>query len=407
MKSYWLWLFLIPTLFFPNFGNLDTGMGVLETGDMMAIPILILLIIDPTKNRKFLLADYILRPGLAFIFWAVLGILLIYFFYQYNEPNKIVSFSMLKIGKFAMYAAIPIVISRKIQFESIRRDFDWMLLACCVVVAGATIISPNPPALNSKVSVDFYYKASNLISNVLAIFVTYLTGLLIVGYGSEMWRQAVKWSLIIIVIGFSLTKGRGGWIAAICGFTYLAYARGLLRTRILTGIAACVIAIFGLYFYNEDFRLEVSKLVVTQNETRDGASDVEFSDSERFVTWGHEVVKIVNAPIFGTGFHHRGGISGLWRNGSHNFWLQMFLETGLIGGILIVLIFLRMWRHADCEEAIRLGISIPLKATLVTALIGGLGGEYFNGGMGLLSILLCYVPAGAISAVRSQSSKKV
>lgn len=416
MKSYWLWLLLVPTLFLPNFGDLKTPMGVLETGDFMALPVLIFLILDPTRNRKFIFADFILRPGLAFVFWAILGVILIYFFYPYHNPNKVVTFSMLKIGKFALYAAIPIIISRKLHFESIRREYDWMILASCLIVGTVMLLSPGRPSLNNKVSADFYYKAANLISNVLAVFVTYLSGLLIVGYGSRRWRQAVKWSLVVIVIGLSYTKGRGGWLAALAGFTYLSYVRGFLRARVLTGIGVCFLALTGLFFFNQQFRSQVSSLIISKSEysgmadvqlsdnTTDyvigSATDLAISDSERIATWTHEIVKFANAPFFGTGFHHRGGLSGLWPNGSHNFWMQMFLETGLIGGILIILIFIRMWRHADSKDAKELGISIPLKTSLVTAFIGGLGGEYFTGGMGLLAILLCYAPVGALSAIR-------
>ncbi len=46
----------------------------------------------------------------------------------------------------------------------------------------------------------------------------------------------------------------------------------------------------------------------------------------------HESAKFPKSPIFGTGFYHRGEKSGLWLTGSHNFWIQMFLETGLVGG---------------------------------------------------------------------------
>ncbi len=372
----------------------------------MAIPILALLIIDPTKNRKYIYMDYILRPGLAFVFWSVLGVLLIYFSYQYSKPNAIVSFSLLKIGKFAMYAAIPVIISRKLQFESIRNDFDWMILGACLILGASTILSPGHPSLKTEATIDFYYKALNLVSNVLAIFIIFLTGLLVVGYGAPRWRQAVKFSLIIILVGFSFTKGRGGWLAAVSGFVYLAYARGLLRARVLVGIFACLIALGGLFIFNEEFRLEVSRLIISPSESAN-SSQIQVSDGERVMTWMNEIVKFPNAPIFGTGFHHRGGMTGLWWTGSHNFWLQIFLETGLIGGGLVILIFSRMWRHANGEESKKIGISIPLKAALVTAFVGGLGGEYFYGGMGLLAILLCYAPVGAHSVLRHHSTTQI
>jgi len=84
-----------------------------------------------------------------------------------------------------------------------------------------------------------------------------------------------------------------------------------------------------------DFREQVDKTLFlpTEQYGYQGTRNVgTLDDGGRFQTWDHEARKLDNAPIFGTGMWHRGGSSGLWTTGSHNYWLQMFLETGVVGG---------------------------------------------------------------------------
>ena len=74
----------------------------------------------------------------------------------------------------------------------------------------------------------------------------------------------------------------------------------------------------------------------------------------------------------------------------------MFLETGWVGGFLIVLAFRRMWLDAGSRGAERAGLTTGLRAALVAAAAGGMGGEYFYGGIGLLSLFVAYAPTGGL-----------
>jgi hypothetical protein len=122
-------------------------------------------------------------------------------------------------------------------------------------------------------------------------------------------------------------------------------------------------------------------------------------DGARFSTWVHEAPKLVNAPILGTGFYHRGGTSGLWDSGSHNFFLQMFLETGIVGGILMVSVFALTWRQAGLKTTSLNKISVATRAALITASVGGMSGEYFYGGVSVLVLFATFAIAGALPTV--------
>ena len=121
-------------------------------------------------------------------------------------------------------------------------------------------------------------------------------------------------------------------------------------------------------------------------------------DGARVSTWTHEAPNLINAPVLGTGFYHRGGASGLWDSGSHNFFLQMFLETGVVGGILVISVFVLIWRQAGLTAVSRNKISVPTRAALITAIMGGMSGEYYYGGVSVLVVFAAFAMAGALPA---------
>jgi len=122
-------------------------------------------------------------------------------------------------------------------------------------------------------------------------------------------------------------------------------------------------------------------------------------DGARFSTWVHEAPKLINAPVLGTGFYHRGGTSGLWDSGSHNFFLQMFLETGIVGGILMMSVFALTWRQAGLKTTSPNKISVATRAALITAIVGGMSGEYFYGGVSVLVLFATFAIAAALPTV--------
>jgi hypothetical protein len=126
-------------------------------------------------------------------------------------------------------------------------------------------------------------------------------------------------------------------------------------------------------------------------------------DGARVVSWTTGLRQF-NAPVLGTGFFHRGGESGLDFTGSHNFFLQMFLETGIPGGVLMLIIFYRLWRMAASRSTKLAGLELPAKAALVAAMVGGSSGEYFYGGTMLLVLLGVCGPAGSLPRLRGRAA---
>jgi hypothetical protein len=90
----------------------------------------------------------------------------------------------------------------------------------------------------------------------------------------------------------------------------------------------------------------------------------------------------------------------VWETGSHNFFIQMFLETGIVGGVLVISIFAIAWQQAGFSIVVRNKIGVATRASLVTAIAGGMSGEYYYGGIGVLVLLAVLAVAGSLPVSR-------
>ncbi|WZP00184.1 O-antigen ligase family protein [Isosphaeraceae bacterium EP7] len=389
-----LWLAWLPLLFLPNFGlGGSTGFGILELSDFLIGPFLILAAL--AGRRRGRTAIHRLSPLLiGFIVWASLSTLLIRERYGYGNDIAIFN-GALKLGRLALYGFAGVLAAGALSDESSRRNYPWALLASGLVVGIALMKVHDPNDAFHTGQAASGYKAANAVSVMMAMLLCYLGGLWIVGLGTPLWRRLAGPGLALMTLGFLISRGRGGWLAALAGAAYLICRRGL-SPRLLAGMAGSVVLTGVAYVFIPEFRVELDRTIWPDQQAmvwyQSGVGG--FDDGARLSTWSHELSAFTRSPLLGTGFYHRGGASGLWATGSHNFFLQMFLETGLIGGLLVLSIFLRLWILAGSAQSRGLGLDVPTRSALVAALVGGLSGEYFYGGMVIFTLLLIFAPVG-------------
>lgn len=184
-------------------------------------------------------------------------------------------------------------------------------------------------------------------------------------------------------------------MAFVAGFGYILCK----RTQAIKTMA--ILVILGLASLAAYETLPAFKSLVDVTVSPDqGTTSQPVDDGARISTWAQEAPKLVNSPVLGTGFYHRGGDSGLWSTGSHNFFIQMFLETGIVGGILVIATFAVAWRQAGLNSASRNKVSLATRAALITAVAGGMSGEYYYGGVGVLVLFAVMAVVGSLPATR-------
>ena len=391
-----LWLAWLPLLFLPNLGfGGPTGFGTLELSDFLIGPFLILVALAGRRQGR--LAIHRLTPLLlGFATWALFSTLLIRERYGYADHLAVIA-GVLKLGKLVLYGTAGVLTARALADEAQRRLFPWALLTAGIVVAFALLWVHDSSESLRPTQAASGYKAENAVSVMMAMLLCYLGGLWACGQGTARWRSLAGPGLALMVLGFLLSRGRGGWVAALAGAAYLVYRRGL-GPRLLVARAGAAVVIGAAYGTLPEFRAEVDRTIwPDQDALRWHQAGVGgFDDGARLSTWAHELAALARSPLLGTGLFHRGGTSGLWVTGSHNFFLQMFLETGLVGGLLVLGVFWRMWRDAGSAPARAVGQDAPVRSALVAAFVGGLTGEYFYGGMVLFTLLLVFAPVGGL-----------
>jgi O-antigen ligase len=393
-----LWLFCFPLLFVPNFGlSRQTDFGVLEVCDWLIVPFIVSLVIAPSAKYEQRIAR--LNPFLwGFLVWALLSTLSIHFRYEYLDDVPILVGSCLKLAKLVLFATAGVLIAKKLFDAEVRAEWIWSLLAALIMLSVGLLASSGGPDVQPTGALEGY-KSYNAIIVSVAILCSYIAGLWIDNIGSRRWRQYASVSIVFaissVVISSSLSShGRGGWLAFAAGFGYILWK----RTRTLKPLA--IILIVGLACVTAYETLpNFQSLVDLTLSPPDDPSLQSLDDGARFSTWAHEAPQLINAPVLGTGFYHRGGTSGLWDSGSHNFFLQMFLETGIVGGILMTSIFALTWRQAGLKTTSPNKVSVATRAALITAIVGGMSGEYYYGGVSVLVLFATFAIAGALPAV--------
>ena len=393
-----LWLFCFPLLFLPNLGfSYETPYGVLEASDWVIGPFVLLLLIAPSADHRQKISEVNLLL-VSFLLWASLSTLSIHARYDYLDVVPVLLGCFAKLAKLTVYVTAGVLISRKLINSRVRRQWLWSVLAAVVMLSVGLLTSIDDQNTQLMDSIAGYKSYNSTIVSI-AILGSYIAGLWIDKAANRRWRSAtmliVGFALCSVLLSASLTThGRGGWLALIVGCTYIFWKK-TRRTRAFAIVLFLGFMATAAYKTLPNFKSLVDTTVSpTGNEGGYRISGID--EGARFTTWMHEAPKLINAPLMGTGFYHRGGPSGLWDTGSHNFFLQMFLEAGVVGGVLVIMVFALMWHQAGSAVSRQARICVATRAALITAVVGGMSGEYYYGNLSVLVLFAVFACAGAV-----------
>jgi O-antigen ligase len=303
---------------------------------------------------------------------------------------------MLKIAKLVLYGVAGILTARALARPASRGAFHWSLLGAGIVSSVALMLTGSGWGDSENTGQGF--TTANGISVMMAILFAYVGGRILARQGSRAWTVAASASLVVLTFGWVLSDGRGGWVAAAASVVYLLFRLGLTRQMLYFAIAGAAIVVY-MYQSQPVFQKQVDMTIFPTEEYGLMTPNTEgpIDDGYRFQIWTNQAAKFWGAPVLGSGIWHRGAESTLWTTGSHNFWLQMYLEAGIVGGTLAIAVLVIMWRHAgQLKAALGYRSDIPLKAAIVAAAVGGLSEAYFYGGIVLFALLAVYAPTGSM-----------
>jgi O-antigen ligase len=365
-----------------------TSVGRADIGDWVIGPLLLMMLLAPGgKNRKAIRQT--LPVILAFLVWALISTLSIPLRFD-QEPALALYIGLERLAKFTLYAGVGILAASRLNTAGDRRMWLWSLLAAagilCIGVlrgaAGAATTTHVGQYMNTEA-----YKSYAEIVVAIGLFFVYLAGMLLDGNGTKAWRRCallISGLLLFTIVGSASSQlhGRSGWFGLFFGILYIFYRHGL-RLRVLLVISLLVVGTSAAYYQIQGFENLVNETFFSDHNANNEAG---FDDSGHASNALHELPKFVDHPVLGTGLFHRGGSTGLWITGPHNFLIAMLLETGVVGLVLIMAIMARFWTAVGGHAMRFFRLDISSRAVLVAAFVTCNAGEYFYGGGALLTV---------------------
>jgi O-antigen ligase len=379
-----LLFFAVVAPFVPDFsGTGSTGvLGQITLADRLMIPAFAILAMIARKLPPTPMERYT-RPLLAFLLIALVSSVSVPLRFPTADPNVAVM-GVLRMAKFSGYALLAFASLRCFASPTYRKTVvaAWavgVVLMSGVLVYQALILDQG---LRELTRTDLLL--GNPTSVALACVVVSAISLLASGRLPHIQSWGLAFVTLVAVVGMIFSQGRGGWISLIWGAAFMV-RRIRLRFVVAAAIVALIVATAAANSQSVARNLE--RLIVEEQGYSATGEDTEATvdDGGRIETWLHESTKLAEHPILGFGIFHRGGASPLWSTGSHNFFLQMFLETGLLGGGAFLWFVWALWSGTrSLQGEARIGG----RAVLVTMAVGAMGGEYLYGDAPLYCFLV-------------------
>ena len=391
---------LAPIAYFPIFG-FETPFGVLSTSDFV-MPVVYLMLLPGLfrgGNRPVLPRSLLLAFGL-FAGWALLSTITIPArFSSVGNTDFHVLNGLLKLGKFVEYALFGFLLIPWLDDPRRMRSFHWSLLASTFILAmnsGYLVVSGMDlsDAGNLK---SLIFGGANAISVLLAMLMTYWFGVLMSARLRFHNIVSIVGVMIAALVGIACTLGRGGWVALACGCAYYFFAAGGLRRlngRVLLLAIASVVTVLTLIAVVPQLRDRVEATLDPYGfaSGRNYNSVIEFTgvdDGGRLDILFANLVRMPRHLLLGTGFFHRCDASGVSGAGTHNFFLEMAMMTGLVGAALLAWIWHLLWHRVAKGWPYPQGVkrvNIIFRAAMVAITVGCFSGEYLYGGVVLSSL---------------------
>lgn len=398
---FFIFLFLFPFVFAPDIGiSMATPYGFFDTSDFV-IPVLYFLLLPGILRRSGkLLPKRLSSLYLFFIFWATASTMLIAFKYSSMAGVKHqIIYGLLKLGKFFEYSFFMYMLARSLNNKNRIMYFTISFAVGCAVLSISSLnwaVTSLEPDVYTTPKYYYIYRA-NVTSVAFGGMICFWAG----HFLKKRW--SISWNFLLAFLGLMMaaifiTHGRGGWIAMACGLFYIQVKMkpdlSFLNWR-KTAIIFLSVIIF-IFLFNHFASLRKSTLNVIMSGQSDGeiepgpSSKYGIYDANRISIFLLNIDKLSNSPIFGAGFFNRTSESRLAFSGSHNFFLQMALETGIVGMLTIIAILYTLWKASRLKENNNKNnaYTFAFRASFIAFIVGCLSGEYLYGGPALL-VLSC------------------
>jgi len=240
--------------------------------------------------------------------------------------------------------------------------------------------------------------------NGLAAFEAMVSSLLL-GIVVFTRRKIAKVGILLIIAtcGYCLlySFSRGGYLGFLAGLV----AVGLFKSRWLLGVAAILVLGWQVL-------LPVAvqeRIAMTTEDAAEGQS-FDSSAQDRISLWEDAVTLFKRNPITGTGFQTYRSMGRLGYADTHNYYIKVLAETGIVGFFLFLLLLWKLFRSGirlflATDDPFWRGLSLGFIALLASTLVLNLFGDRWSYQQvdGYLWVILGCVMSGLQSEEATQT----
>lgn len=220
----------------------------------------------------------------------------------------------------------------------------------------------------------FWYVGLN--ANHFAAFIAYCWAAFLGFFFFDINKKR-KWIFLSTVV-FALhplffAYSRGAYLATLGAITFY----GIIKKRSLLIVVAVIILVWQIILPKS----VVDRIMMTKTES----GELESSASHRLILWNHAMGLLEQNPIFGAGF----GAFGFTvpeeeiLSDTHNFYVKILCEQGLIGFILFLMLFYKAFRSGwqlfkIGKTHFHQGLGFGFMGTVIASMITNMFGDRWS-----------------------------
>ncbi len=183
----------------------------------------------------------------------------------------------------------------------------------------------------------------------------------------------------LVLAGYSVlcllySLSRGGYAAFLAGWVFL----GVMRQRILLVLLLCFLLVWTAVVPN------AVKMRVDMTYDQD-SGEIDHSSQLRVEMWDDAMALFATSPLLGTGFYTYAFMRRVYNEGAyyqdtHNFFVKVLLETGVVGMVIFLWLLLRFtwggWRFSrKARDPFFAALGLGLAGWLVTSVVANFFGD--------------------------------
>jgi putative inorganic carbon (HCO3(-)) transporter len=215
------------------------------------------------------------------------------------------------------------------------------------------------------------YAGVNGLAAFEAMFAAFLLG--VCAYEKRLLVKIGLWAVVLTNLYCLLYSfSRGGYL----GFLAALVVLGFLKDR---KMLILVVALF--LVWQTILPVAVQQRITMTTEDAAPGGQFESSAQERIDLWNDAMVAIKQNPVVGRGFDTYEFLGRLGRfRDTHNYYLKMLFETGLVGLGLLIWLLARMWRlgyslFRDAENAFWASLGLGFLGLMASATVCNFFGD--------------------------------